>query len=113
MKKLILFALIGCLYAGKSSASDIDRLIACESRGNENAYVHDDGGSPSKGILQFKRGTFIEQALKYKLFPYAEPEEIENFWHEAKYQKILAEKMLETPGNWKHWKNCAISLGKL
>lgn len=66
----------------------------------------------AKGILQFHKSTFINFADKYKLYPYAEKYEIENFYLDTKEQIKLAKLMIvnEKEG-WRHWTICSKRIG--
>lgn len=90
----------------------IDQLAMCESGGLATAINPFDGGSHSRGILQFKDSTFIQYAKRYNLFPNAEDDEILNFIFDGDYQKKLARLMLdENINNWRHWVNCSKKVG--
>lgn len=89
----------------------IGKLTWCESRNNPNAYVHDDGGSPSAGILQFKLGTF-RGFWKELINKDVEEQDVQNLWRDPEAQKQLAESMLRKDmKNLRHWTNCSISQG--
>lgn len=54
----------------RSSDPVIEKLIACESAGDPNAYnPKDNDGLPKYGILQYRLETFREQAILYKMLP--------------------------------------------
>ena len=82
----------------------IDALELCESSGNPNALVSNDGGSRSVGILQFKDATFAHFSKYYGL----------NYTTEDIYdpvkQRNLARLMLKD-GRQNHWYNCSKKLG--
>lgn len=89
----------------------VSRLSYCESRNNPNAYVHDDGGSPSAGILQFKKYTFYNW-WKRLVNPDFELSDASNLWMDATSQRYLAQKMIETDwNNWTNWSNCGKAIG--
>lgn len=75
----------------------LNQLAMCESSGNPNAYVHNDGGSPSYGALQFKLGTFNHFGERYGI----EHSDIMS----KEQQFAIAEKMIYE-GRWEHWYNC-------
>lgn len=92
----------------------IEKLALCESSGNPHAIHKNDGkdGTDSVGILQFKLQTFKEQALAFKLFPYAEAAELENIWRDADAQKKVADAMIrKNKANLRHWYICSKKLG--
>lgn len=94
----------------KGNLEAISRVLAklsyCESSNNPNAYVHDDGGSPSAGLLQFKLGTFGGY-WKELINADIEDAEILNLWHDPESQLQLATEMLkQSPKNLRHWKIC-------
>lgn len=76
----------------------IERLILCESRGNEKA-IGDNG--KAFGILQFHQGTFDKFGSLYNLCH-------DNIWN-PNQQREIAKKMLEN-GGWKHWTNCYLKI---
>ena len=87
----------------------LDDLAYCESRNNPDAIG--DGGR-ARGILQFHEGTFVGFALKYGLYPYAEKEEIKNFYLDSEEQRRLAMMMLaKEKEGWRHWTTCAKRIG--
>ena len=90
----------------------VDKLAMCESGGLATAVNPFDGGSHSRGTLQFKDSTFILYSKRYNLLPEAEDDEILNFIFDADYQKQLARLMLdENINNWRHWVNCSKKIG--
>lgn len=90
----------------------IDQLAMCESGGLATAVNPFDGGSHSRGVLQFKDSTLIHYTKRYNLLPEAEDAEILNFIFDADYQKKLARLMLdENINNWRHWTNCSKKVG--
>ena len=94
---------------------NIEKLIECESGGNEGAVNHEDAlitGSPSVGVLQFQESTFVHYAKLYNLFPNAEESELENLWPGRDAQIKVATKMLED-GLYGHWFLCSEKLGYL
>ena len=94
---------------------NIEKLIACESGGNESAVNNEDAlitGSPSVGVLQFQESTFVHYAKLYNLFPNAEENELENLWPGKDAQIKVATAMLED-GLYGHWRNCSIAIGIL
>lgn len=93
--------------------SIVSQLSYCESRNNPNAYVHNDGGSPSAGILQFKIATFYGQ-WKRLVNPDIELADASNLWRDASSQRYLAERMLQE--NWearRNWYTCSKKIGIL
>jgi len=93
-------------------AETIEKLIACESNGVENAIHKLDGdGTDSVGVLQFKWKTFSYYSEKFGLFPLADEADMENLWHDKYAQKLVAATMMENEKNWKsHWKICGSKL---
>lgn len=82
------------------------KLAMCESSNNEKAINPHDGGSPSYGLYQFKRETWVYFVRKYSLFPDAEDVELQNLIMDRKAQNIVTSKVLEDKSNRKHWINC-------
>ena len=77
-----------------TSGSLIDCLALKESSNNPEVINWDDGGSPSYGLLQFKRSTWNFYCVeKYNL-----PDDIMN----PDYQRLCAEKMIAS-GGITHW----------
>lgn len=94
----------------KGNLEAISRVLAklsyCESSNNPNAYVHDDGGSPSAGLLQFKIGTFGGY-WKDLINKDVEDQDIQNLWKDPDAQLQLATEMLkQSPKNLRHWSVC-------
>lgn len=87
----------------------IEKLVACESGGNPNAYHPKDGdGTDSVGILQFKVKTFVHYALAYDLFPYADAAELPNLWNDPDAQIKVAKEMIRRDrNNLYNWKVCS------
>lgn len=85
----------------------MEDLALCESGGNPDAINPDDGGSASKGVLQFKDTTFAAFMKKYKAYVPAG-----DIWNPGT-QTALARYMILTPKGWKHWYNCSMSVGLL
>ena len=80
----------------------LNQLAYCESSLNPMAYVKDDYGSPSMGLLQFKLSTWNWAIKKYnyKGLDIMNPD----------HQKLVAGRMIED-GLWKHWKICGKKIG--
>lgn len=101
----------GAVLEPKSSVLDdvLAKLAYCESRNNPLAVG--DGGL-ARGTLQFHENTFVGFAVKYGLYPYAEKEEIKNFYLDSEEQVRLAKLILtrENEG-WRHWKTCSEKIG--
>jgi len=98
------------MYKEKKIEQDMEKLISCESGGNENAINHEDtkiNGAPSKGILQFSPLTFLQKGKEYGFFPPDLLIQEANLliWN-PELQKEIARKMLAN-GHYFHWKNCA------
>ena len=84
----------------------IDKLAFCESGNNPNIINWEDNGSPSYGLFQYKKSTWIMGMKKYKLAPYAEDEELMNFIYDRDIQTELTKLILSEPNGHKHWINC-------
>ncbi len=84
----------------------IDRLSMCESSNNPNAYVHDDGGSPSYGLFQWKAESFYHYNEKYKIVDIQSKKEVINYIKDPRVQTRLTEKVLTEKGGWRNWYNC-------
>lgn len=85
----------------------IEALAQCESSGNPNAFVADDGGSSSAGLLQFKLDTFKRYSRKLGLYSAAEDAEMANLINDPTLQKELARAMILDDRNaWRNWYNC-------
>src|SRR3990167_10413409 len=84
----------------------IDKLVLCESNGLKTAYVHDDGGSPSYGILQWKTESFWLYNQRYKVLPDLEKKEIINIIFDPSVQKKLAKFVLQDGGG-RNWYTCS------
>ena len=90
----------------------INKLAICESRNNPNVINHNDGGSPSYGLLQFKLDTFKGYSRKLGLYKDTEDAEFMNLIMGKEDQLKLARAMLEDNwNNWSNWKNCAKKIG--
>lgn len=98
----------------KNSTLVIQKLIQCESNGNANAINHDDGGSASFGILQFKEDTFWRYNQKYRLLPNLERSEVMNVIMTPEIQVKLAKAVI-SDGGIGNWRNCSekLNLGRL
>lgn len=86
------------------------RLAQCESSNNPKAINPHDGGSPSYGLYQYKRGTWVYFVRKYGLFPEAEDLELQNLIMDREAQNLVTSKVLENKENWKHWYNCLLKV---
>ena len=87
----------------------LERLIACESGGREDAIAINDGGTglDSRGVLQFQFPTFKRFAQAFNLFPYADAADLENLWPDKESQiKVATAMLLTDKRNLKHW-TCA------
>jgi len=89
----------------------VSQIAYCESRNNPSAYVADDGGSPSAGLLQFKLTTF-----HYHWNRLVNPDfslvDARNLWTDATSQRYLAQRMLEdNPNLIRSWYNCGKKIG--
>lgn len=85
----------------------VHKLAVCESGSNPQAINPQDGGSRSAGYIQFKDGTFKHYSERYNL-NYS-PEDI---WDKNKQVTLAVEMLKENPNNYKHWYNCAKTIGK-
>ena len=79
-------------------------LAICESNYTSNAYVEDDGGSESIGVLQFKRETFERQSKYYGF-------QSLDIWN-PEHQKLVAWHMIADL-KFGHWFLCSQQLGFL
>ena len=76
----------------------LDFLVQCESTGNPNAVNPKDlDGTPSYGLLQFKKGTLYNYLLKYKILPDIERQEVMNVIFDGDLQIRIFKKMMEDP----------------
>ena len=91
----------------------LERLALCESGGNPLAIHKLDGdGTDSVGILQFKLATFMQEARRFGLFPYAEAADLENLWPDKESQMAVAGAMLRKDrANLRHWYICSKKVG--
>ncbi len=80
-------------------------FVDCESGGDNFVVNWNDKGSPSYGLLQFKKQTWIFQIRKYNLFPATEDEELMNLIYDPDIQIKLARLMIMDGGQ-NHWKTC-------
>ena len=88
----------------------LEKLIALESEGKNNAKVLDRNGLHSFGCLQFQMPTFQEYGLKYKLF--SEDDDLSNLIYDCDLQKKMAKQMIkENPENWKKWYTSVVVRG--
>ena len=89
----------------------IGLLALCESSNNPKAVNLNDAGSPSYGLYQYKKGTWISYMKKYNLAPHAEDAELMNFIYDREMQTLLTQKILEEKNGWKHWYDCSRRVG--
>ena len=75
----------------------IEALARCESSGRSWVVNSYDRHGDSIGLLQFRRETFREQMMKYKLLDTSdwEPADWENWMYDGSLQKKLARLMIE------------------
>lgn len=88
-------------------------LAKCESGNNPKAMNWHDGGSPSYGLYQFKRGTWVRSVRELSLFPDAEDVELQNLIMDRYAQELVVSKLTEDPDRWWLWTNCMRKLGYL
>lgn len=86
-------------------------LSKCESGNNPEAINPHDHGSPSYGLFQYKKSTWIMGMRKYNLAPNAEDEELMNFIFDRNTQTELTKLILSEPNGWKHWFVCGKKIG--
>lgn len=82
------------------------RLEQCESGGNPNALNPEDlDGTPSHGILQFKRSTFIAYSRKYHII---------GELYEPEAQRAIVREMMDDPSVWweQQFPACVRKLGR-
>src|SRR3990167_2794861 len=84
----------------------MEKLAMCESSNNHLAINPHDGGSPSFGLYQYKRGTWEYFVRKYDLFPVAEAAELENLIMDREAQELVTWNVLKNPKTYVHWRNC-------
>jgi hypothetical protein len=88
------------------------QLRQCESGGDPNIIVEDDGGSPSYGLFQWKYDSFWHYNQIYKILPDLEYQEVGNVILDPKIQTKLTVKVLtEEEGGWRNWYNCSKKIG--
>ena len=107
------------VLVGKNRATTVkitpimEGLAKCESGNNPKAINWNDGGSPSFGLYQFKRGTWVGSVRELSLFPDAEDAELQNLILDRNAQELVVSKLTEDPDKWWLWKNCMVKLGYL
>lgn len=105
---LLASAILVNVYTVEVPVWDLEEKLAqlafCESSNNPKAYVHDDGGSPSIGLYQFKQETWNWAVNRYI------PSIVKlNIWN-PEHQKIVAKGML-LENRWEHWLVCGKKIG--
>jgi hypothetical protein len=80
-------------------------LASCESGNNPLAVNPHDNGSPSYGLYQYKRATWINQIRKYGYLKNAEDNELMNFIYDREWQDKITLLTLQD-GGINNWKNC-------
>lgn len=86
----------------------MEDLAFCESTNNSKAYVHDDGGSPSYGLFQYKIPTAKWFNEKYNLGFHIDEKTI----FDINIQKELTRHAL-ADNQYRHWYNCSRKYGWL
>ena len=80
----------------------IDKLIACESGGNEKIKVLDTNGYYSHGLVQFQMKTWLSFGKKFGT--------TKKNIYDGELQKKVVRAMLDD-GGWKHWYQCSKIIG--
>ena len=88
-------------------------LAKCESGNNPKAINPHDGGSPSYGLYQYKRGTWLYFVRKYNLFPETEDKELDNIIMDREAQEKVTYEVLKDSKNYPHWRICLTKLNYL
>lgn len=90
----------------------INRLIQCESGGNNLAYNFDTNNRYSIGVLQFQVRTARYYLEKYNL-PGSEYDDLKLslILHNSEFSKNLAREILIRENAWRNWYNCSKKIG--
>ncbi len=91
----------------------IYKLAMCESGLNPNAVNWHDGGSPSFGLFQWKKSSFLHYNDKYKILPDLEDGEVMNIIYDPEAQIKLTKAVLSEPGGNNNWKNCYRKISRI